>query len=617
MLGVPVHFPGDPSFVREVYLARLQSLQQACAALLSRTRDPQTQVPLLRGCFSACRFTFLSRATCSFFAKDILLQASNVLRETMEAIAGTALSDHQWLQCTLSPAEGGLGVESPHTQAPAASLAGVIGWTSKGQGNRPTGVPPSTLFGTNECVQWMRSMVGEGTQPLKKWAEEGRLSGLIDEHAQQDWWSGMVHKSLKQTLLQECQARDSVRLRCQDSASCSAWSRAPPSSALGTKLSSERFRTIIRWYLGIPVLNPIKAGTGTTKCQLCGDPLDAFGDHAVSCLKNNLWQRHFLVQDYLLRQCRSAGIQCLREQSLLHSERREADLLIPNWSGTQPLAIDLTIRHPRAPGLPFADPDGVLLGAEAEKRRHAQQRARSADCLFEPLVMHTWSGLSGKGSSRTFLHTLLGRIADNRPGMDKPAKLTEMYEALSCIIMAQVAAQIWASIGPWEVPVMPSCEVPLRVDENGNGMPGPSTAPKDTYHEIWRRTRRSRKAEQTNELLPAQPHTTVEISHESSQAFAPPSGLTETLPAEVVTALNAPNSAETEGKFMCRNPPLDHFTNTQQEPVTHASPHTRLISSPICSPHGAHSWTYPLHCTNSRSVPYQRGSLTPTKRWQI
>ena len=62
--------------------------------MVDRTRDPQTQLALLRGCFSACRFTFLSRSTCSFFVKNILLQADNVLR-AMEHIARTALADLQ------------------------------------------------------------------------------------------------------------------------------------------------------------------------------------------------------------------------------------------------------------------------------------------------------------------------------------------------------------------------------------------------------------------------------------------------------------------------------------------------------------------------------------------
>ena len=83
---------------------------------------------------------------------------------------------------------------------------------------------------------------------------------------------------------------------------------------------------MLKWHLGMPVLRPEKAGTA---CPLCQKPLDIFGDHAVTCQKNNLWKRHYLVQDFLLRLGRSAGMHILREQGLVDSkERREADLLI-------------------------------------------------------------------------------------------------------------------------------------------------------------------------------------------------------------------------------------------------------------------------------------------------
>jgi hypothetical protein len=95
-------------------------------------------------------------------------------------------------------------------------------------------------------------------------------------------------------------------------------------------------------------------------------------------------------------------MQIQREQSLLTTERREADLLISNWEGTTSLSVDLTIRHPRAPSTSFADPDNTLLQAEQEKRRNAATRAERAGALFEPLVFHTWAGLSKKGSSKAF-----------------------------------------------------------------------------------------------------------------------------------------------------------------------------------------------------------------------
>ena len=411
-------------------------------------------------------------------------------------------------------------------------------------------------------MHWLRSMIGAETQPLKRWVENGTFSELEAEHGDQDHWSEQVHQSLRRTLLQESQARDSIRLRCQDSAACSAWSRAPPSSALGTKIPREKFQTIFRWHTGIMVLSPAKAGTSAAICQRCGEALDAFGDHAVSCSQNNLWTRHFLVQDFLLRQCRSAGIQCLREQSLLHTERREADLLIPNWSGTRPMAIDITIRHPRALGQAFLDPDVILQNAEEEKRREAQQRATSADCLFEPLVMHTWSGLSGKGSSKAFLHSLLNRIADNRPGADKQAKLHEMTQGLSCIVAAQVAEQIASAIGPWEIPVMPAWEIPLRTDEHGNGLPGVKKPSNDSYAALSRRTKQ--RPSQPTQARPRENTGLAHVAPEHSPAFAIPSGLgvSAALPSPMDVFPTPSGGARNEGIFnpsqsMEEDPPLN------------------------------------------------------------
>ena len=121
-------------------------------------------------------------------------------------------------------------------------------------------------------------------------------------------------------------------------------------------------------------------------------------------------------------------------------------------------------------------------------------RANAAECLFEPLVLHTWSGLPSKGTSRSLLNTLFSKIADNHSALDRQIKIEEMTQGLSCIIAAQVAEQIAAAIGPWEIPVMPAMDIPLRVDEQGNGLLGLGQPAKDTYAELRRRTRRKANA---------------------------------------------------------------------------------------------------------------------------
>ena len=67
-----------------------------------------------------------------------------------------------------------------------------------------------------------------------------------------------------------------------------------------------------------------------------------------------------------------------------------------------------------------------------------------------------------------------------------------MIQGLSCIVAAQVAEQISAAIGPWEIPVMPAWEIPTRTDEHGNSLPGVKRPPTDSYAELSRRTRQRR-----------------------------------------------------------------------------------------------------------------------------
>ena len=253
---------------------------------------------------------------------------------------------------------------------------------------------------------------------------------------------------------------------------------------------------MVRWHLGIPVLRQQQAGQA---CPLCSKALDIFGDHAVTCNSNGLWKRHYLVQDFLLRLGRAAGMHIQREQSLLTHERREADLLINNWDGTTALSLDLTIRHPRAPGSSFTDPDGCLLQAEEEKRRGASARADRVGALFEPLVFHTWAGLSRKGTSRAFLTTYLRRVAENRTG-DPSLRVEEMVQGLSCIVMAQVAVQILNTRPHLELPVYPNLTIPSMVDDFVNELRGVRATSLELQQE-WAKKRRSEVLASSNPVL--------------------------------------------------------------------------------------------------------------------
>ena len=96
------------------------------------------------------------------------------------------------------------------------------------------------------------------------------------------------------------------------------------------------------------------AGLSLPPCPQCGDALDPFGDHLVTCNRNGCTERHNLLRDEVANLCRFACVPHLIEQGPHGSDRtRPGDLLLPHWEAGRDLAVDFTISHPLGltPGL--------------------------------------------------------------------------------------------------------------------------------------------------------------------------------------------------------------------------------------------------------------------------
>ena len=181
------------------------------------------------------------------------MQCDAVLRQAFEEILDSPVSDSQWSQVTLSFDQGGLGLLSPLIQAPAASTAGLIAWVQSPPSMK---IPMATtgLSGTRETLQWLLAELGNAEPTLKDWLDKGVISPSDKDDISQKEWSTLQHKARRASLLQDANSRDSIRLRCQSSSGCFSWSRAPPSFALGTKIPTEKYRIMLKWHLGMPVL---------------------------------------------------------------------------------------------------------------------------------------------------------------------------------------------------------------------------------------------------------------------------------------------------------------------------------------------------------------------------
>ena len=83
--------------------------------------------------------------------------------------------------------------------------------------------------------------------------------------------------------------RDQAHLAFYQAPVSTAWMTAPPVLALGLKFGSREYRLLLRWRLGVPLLNEDSSGV---KCPQCGCSVDIYRDHAVSCGRNGPCLRH-------------------------------------------------------------------------------------------------------------------------------------------------------------------------------------------------------------------------------------------------------------------------------------------------------------------------------------
>ena len=115
-----------------------------------------------------------------------------------------------------------------------------------------------------------------------------------------------------------------------------------PSVAMGTVLSDVDYRSLCRWWLGLPLL---PQGCILPPCTACGEALDTYGDHLVCCSHNGVTRRHHAMRDAWSALLTKAGVSHAKEVEA-PSGNRPADLLLKAWDKGTDMAVDLTVSHP-------------------------------------------------------------------------------------------------------------------------------------------------------------------------------------------------------------------------------------------------------------------------------
>ena len=441
VLGVPIDVgnatvQADAAWDKAVERTRL---------LLTKLRalpDGQIRHCLVRYCLDACRVNHLMRSTKLETGRGAAEKLSNALREAATDLVGCALTADAWEQVTLPISKQGMGVRDPAIERPAARLAALAGLQARGTAwvGAPDGLLNQPSADLHKVLQEVGNHVGTNHDPLVRWqADPGRLATAEPSQTSQRWWAEQVSRARLQRLRARGSARDRCRLQVQDGPLANGWMKVLPSAAAGTVLSDVDYRSLCRWWLGLPIL---PQGCILPPCSACGEALDTYGDHLVCCPQNGLTRRHHALRDAWSSLLTKAGASHAKEVEA-PSGNRPADLLLKAWDKGTDIAVDLTVSHPFAlDQMPLRTEKCHRHLAEAEA---SKQKLNAADCAAARwgcmgIAYNPWGGQGP--DAKTLLFETLKKACGDLQGWPKVLREQELRIELALTLAREVARQL-------------------------------------------------------------------------------------------------------------------------------------------------------------------------------
>ena len=322
--------------------------------LLSRIRkvpEGHLQLTLLRSCADACRVNHLLRST-SFEAGTLAAAGlGESIRALLEEVVGMSVPAGAWAQACLPIWDGGLGIRDPLSCRPAARIAALVSFAIHAPSR--VGVPDWCVRQVSPdspiVIAALANTLGHSHEPTGQWLVSPQaLLSADHSFTNQSWWADSLASAAKFGLAEAGGIRDRVRLVAQAGELANSWVLLPPGSDI---IPDSDFRSMVRLWLGLPLL---PCGDQVARCPACGEALDPFGDHLLSCHKNGITHRHNLLRDAWAEVLGRAGIPHAREvmipaglgRSSTFARERPADILLIGWDRGRDVAIDFTVCHP-------------------------------------------------------------------------------------------------------------------------------------------------------------------------------------------------------------------------------------------------------------------------------
>jgi hypothetical protein len=450
VLGTPF---GSEAAIRQ-FLSETRAKHHALLQRLALLPDPQVALSLLRYCLGAQKVNHLLRVLHSSNSKTFAEETEEDLRFTLDCVLGTCLPDAAWRQSCLPIRMGGLGIQNPSVTQHAAYFSSALAeYSGAFSPDGETATPLDSLwFAAGE-------LYGQTESPeLSQWLAQHALPAPAqvnkDQLFSQHYWAEKVHLQMQKNLVADAPLRDKVRLTSEGHKHAGAWLSVVPNSNLGFHFDKAEYLLLTHFHLGLPLLPAAAAGT---PCDQCGQPLDVFGDHLVSCRHAGAWKRHNSFCDAVAAVAESIGV--LKDTEVEVSGReRPADLLIAHWSHGRDAAVDPTIIHSLNPSHPWDPKHSAMEKAEAAKHVKSDEPCAQANLGFVPVAADTFGAYGLEGER--FLAQLFSRFA-RRFGNDGetsvPGKLqSECWQRVAVALRRAVAKQLGGAYsqsgGAWVYP---------------------------------------------------------------------------------------------------------------------------------------------------------------------
>jgi len=383
----------------------------------------QDALILLRSSFSAPKVMHLLRCSPSS-AHPSLQEFDSLLRNSIQNITNSKLSDIQWTHATLPVKDGGLGVRRVSALAVPAFLASAASTRTLQDDILSACSTSSDGSHFQQCLTLWTDAFGEPPAALPpKQTFWDRPGVEADRQLVENSYSTPVQRA---------------SLLAASTKHSGDWLFALPITSCGLRMEDEAVRIAIGLRLGLELCVP-------HQCH-CGLPVDAFGRHAFVCKKApGRAARHHALNDMVARSLSAAAVPNTKEPNGLSrndGKRPDGLTLIP-WQSGRPLVWDVTVTCTTADSyLASAAREAGSVAERAASNKVNKYSGLSANYQFQPIAVETHGPVN---ESATEFFSRVGKKVAQLTGDERESSF--LFQRLSVLLQRYNGVLLHDSFG--------------------------------------------------------------------------------------------------------------------------------------------------------------------------